>query len=287
MDDYKELKNDKMNESLLKIEVLQKEYDVTLQKYQEAVQNYINSLETSLTSNKDASNFTSLKGRTWWGTQGVKEGTVSNQAECISMCSSDEKCSGATFNPVKRYCWTRSGDGQISTGLDTDEALVSKQTAAMSIMVYLNKQLLDLNQQLSTELSTINPQIKEQSEEKDKKQQELNTAHQKLLEQKNEMESELFVLNSINKNNQNQNLYTNEQNISNRLWVLITFLVLWFTIRKMFNLPSPSISLAIWLIIVSIFIILTFDLTTSGGFLLCFGVFMMIILMKTGNLPSP
>jgi hypothetical protein len=287
MDDYKELKNDKLNESLLKIEVLQKEYDVTLQKYQEAVQNYINSLETSLTSSRDASNFTSLKGRTWWGTQGLKEGTVSNQAECISMCSSDDKCSGATFNPVKRYCWTRSGEGQISTGLDTDEALVSKQTASMSIMRYLNKQLLDLNQQLTTELSTINPQIKEQSAEKDKKQQELNKAHQKLLEQKNEMESELFVLNSINKNNQNQNLYTNEQNISNRLWVLITFLVLWFTIRKMFNLPSPSISFVIWLIFISSFIILTFDLTTSGGFLLCFGVFMMIILMKTGNLPSP
>jgi hypothetical protein len=287
MDDYKELKNDKMNESLLKIEVLQKEYDVTLQKYQEAVQNYINSLETSLTSNKDASNFTALKGRTWWGTQGLKEGTVSSQTECSSMCSSDDKCSGATFNPVKRYCWTRSGDGQISTGLDTDEALVSKQTAAMSIMRYLNKQLLDLNQQLTTELSTINPQIKEQTELKDKKQQELNTAHQKLIEQKNEMESEMFVLNSINKNNQNQNLYTNEQNISNRLWVLITFLVLWFTIRKMFNLPSPSFSFAIWLIIISSFIILTFNLTTSGGFLLCFGVFMMIILMRTGNLPSP
>jgi hypothetical protein len=287
MDAYKELKNDKMNESLLKIEVLQKEYDVTLQKYQEAVQNYINSLETSLTSNKDASNFTALKGRTWWGTQGLKEGTVSSQTECSSMCSSDDKCSGATFNPVKRYCWTRSGDGQISTGLDTDEALVSKQTAAMSIMRYLNKQLLDLNQQLTTELSTINPQIKEQTELKDKKQQELNTAHQKLIEQKNEMESEMFVLNSINKNNQNQNLYTNEQNISNRLWVLITFLVLWFTIRKMLNLPSPSFSFAIWLIIISSFIILTFNLTTSGGFLLCFGVFMMIILMRTGNLPSP
>ena len=291
MDDYNKTNNDKMNETLLKIEVLQKEYDVTLQQYQEAVQNYINSLETSLTtdsSSKDnSSNFTALKGRTWWGAQGLKEGTVSNQSECISMCSSDDKCSGATFNPVKRYCWARSGDGPISPGLDTDNALVSNQTAAMSIMKYLNGQLLDLNKQLTTELSSINPQIKEQIEEKDKKQQELNTSYQKLLEQKKEMQTEMGQLNSINKNNQNQSLFTNEQNISNRFWVLITFLVLWFTIRKMFNLPSPSISFAIWLIIISSFIILTFNLTTSGGFLLCFGVFTMIILMRTGNLPSP
>jgi hypothetical protein len=292
MDDNKEIKNDKMNESLLKIEVLQKEYDVTLQKYQEAVQNYINSLENSLSSSssKDSSsssNFTALEGRSWWGTEGLNEGTVNNQAECISMCASDGKCSGATFNPVKRYCWTRTGDGKISTGLDTDYALVTTQTAAMSVMIYLNEQLLSLNKKLTTELADISPQIKEQMDEKNKKEQELNIAHQKLLEQKNEMESEMLILNSINKNNENQSLFTNEQNISNRVWVLITFLVLWFTIRKMFNLPSPSFSFVIWLIIISIFIILTFNLTTSGGFLLCFGVLTMIILMRTDNLPSP
>ena len=286
MDDYNKTNNDKMNESLLKIEVLQKEYDVTLQKYQEAVQNYIKSLESTLTTDS-SSNFTVLKGRTWWGTQGLKEATVSNEEDCISMCASDDKCSGATFNPVKRYCWTRSGEGQISVGLDSDNALVSNQTASMSIMKYLNGQLLDLNKQLTTELSAINPQIKEQQEEKDKKQQELNTSYQKLLEQKNEMQSEMHQLNSINKNNQNQSLFTNEQNISNRVWVLITFLVLWFTIRKMLNLPSPSISFVIWLFIISCFIILTFNLNTSGGFLLCFGVFTLIILMRTGNLPSP
>jgi hypothetical protein len=281
MDDYNE---DKTKDALIKIEVLQKEYEVTLQQYQEAIQNYISSLENT---NSDTSTFTSLKGRTWWGSQGLKEGTVSNDSECISMCASNDKCTGATFNPVKRYCWTRTGDGKITTGLDTDYALVKKQTAAISVMKVFNEKLISLNKDISKALLNINPQIKLQMEEKNKKQEELNKAYQKLLEQKDEMQSEMLQLNSINQNNQNQSLFTNEQNISNRLWVLITFLVLWFTINKMFNLPSPSLSFFIWIFIISTFIILTFNLTTAGGFLMCFGVFVMIILMKTGNLPSP
>ena len=288
MDDFNQINDDKTKEALIKIEVLQKDYEVTLQQYQEAVQNYITSLEDSNSNNSsDNSSFTSLKGRTWWGTQGLKEGTVSNESECISMCASDEKCSGATFNPVKRYCWTRSGNGSISTGLDSDSALIKKQTAAISVMKVLNDKLINLNKEISESLLKINPQIKEQIEEKNKKQEELNTSYQQLLEQKSEMEKQKQEYNAVNTFNQNENIYTDEQNISNRFWFLITFIVLLMTINKMFNLPSPSLSFYIWLFIISAFVTLTFNLTTSSGFFMCILVLMWIILMKTGNLPSP
>ena len=35
--DYNEMKNDKLQEAIIKVETLQKEYEVTLQQYQEAV----------------------------------------------------------------------------------------------------------------------------------------------------------------------------------------------------------------------------------------------------------
>ena len=279
---------DSTNEALIKIEVLQKEYEVTLKQYQEAVQNYINSLQNSyINGSKDSSSFTSLKGRTWWGSQGLKEAEVSNESDCISMCASDDKCSGATFNPVKRYCWTRSGDGSITTGLDTDVALIRKQTAAMSVMKVFNDQLLSLNEQIATTLRDLNPQIKEQMEEKNKKQEELNKSYQQLLEQKSEMEKQNQENLSVSSFNQNQMLYTDEQNVSNRFWFLITFLVLLLTFNKMLGFPSPSLSFTIWLFIICIFVTLTFNLITPGGFFMCFLVFMLIILMKTGNLPSP
>ena len=45
-----EIQKDKIKSTLIKIESLQKEYEVTLQQYQEAGQNYITSIQTSKTN---------------------------------------------------------------------------------------------------------------------------------------------------------------------------------------------------------------------------------------------
>ena len=55
--DYKEINNDKIQSSLIKVEVLQKEYEVTLQQYQEAGKNYVNSLQNG--GSTDSSNVSS------------------------------------------------------------------------------------------------------------------------------------------------------------------------------------------------------------------------------------
>ena len=161
---YKEIQNDDIQASLIKVKTLQKEYEVILQQYQEAGKNYISYLQ-----NSDSSNYTALQGRTWWGIEGINESSAETQAECENMCASDEKCSGATFNPVKKYCWTRTGDGSLSAGLDDDYALVPKQTAALSIMKYLNERLLTLNKEIAEQLQNINPEVRQQYEDKNKR----------------------------------------------------------------------------------------------------------------------
>ena len=242
MSSINEIQNDKIKSTLIKVETLQKEYEVTLQQYQEAGKNYITSLQTvssnpcanyqkdstgisqacyekiwaaqgctttqmvnantdwakaqtfdglvydsylwaTLTDdthrkgcygdstnyttntapvNPNTSVFTALKGRTWWGTGGLSEGSVNSQEECENMCANSPECSGATFNPVKRYCWTRTGDIGISAGMDTDYALITQQKAALSVMKTLNERLLEINNQITSELQSINPQVQEQ-----------------------------------------------------------------------------------------------------------------------------
>ena len=181
-----EIQNDKIKSTLIKVETLQKEYEVTLQQYQESGKNYITSLQTNSSTNV----FTALKGRTWWGTKGLSEGTVESQEECENMCANSSECSGATFNPVKRYCWTRSGEADISIGNDDTYALITQQKAALSVMKYLNDKLLDLNKQISEQLQNINPEVRKQYEEKNQKQQELNESYNKLLEQKIELDKQ-------------------------------------------------------------------------------------------------
>ena len=365
-----EIQNDKINSALIKIEALQKEYEVTLQQYQEAGKNYITALQnapsnpckdytkdstsisqecydkiwkdqgcltqapsadsdwsksqtldglvndsylwatltdedhrkgcygdsTSYTTNTEPvypddspdanSKFVALKGRTWWGSSGLSQASVSTQEECESMCANESKCSGATFNPVKRYCWIRTGESKITPGLTDDYALITQQKAALSVMIYLNEKLLDLNQQITNEIKNINPEVEEQYNENNEKQQQLSSSYSQLLEQKIEMDKQLKEYSSINQEEENQGLFVTQQNISYRFWILITCLVLLITITKFFGGDNPSISMTVWLIIIIVLIILTFTLSSRSGFMMWFILIIAIVLFKIKSSPT-
>ncbi len=235
----------------------------------------------------NTSTFTALKGRTWWGTGGLSEGTVNSQEECENMCANSPECSGATFNPVKRYCWTRTGDIGISAGMDSDYALITQQKAALSVMKTLNERLLDINKQITTSLQSINPEVREEYEQKNQKQQELNSSYNQLLEQKIEIDKQLQEYYSIEQEENNQSLYVNQQNVSFRFWTLITCLVLLITIKRLIGSEYLPLTIIIWLIIIIVLIILTYILRTPAGFIMWFILLVAIVLIKSGNLPSP
>ena len=253
MDSINEIQNDKIKTTLLKVETLQKEYEVTLQQYQEAGKTYITSLQT------DSPNFIALKGRTWWGTTGLSEGPASSQEDCENMCSNSNECSGATFNPVKHYCWTRKGDSSISVGQDNDYALITQQKEALSAMKKLNEKILALNTQISNELTIIIPEVESQNNEKTLKQQQLQDSYTQLLEQKIEMDRQLQEYYSIEEDEDNQQIYANQQNLSLRFWLLITCLVLLIAIKIMVDPSSQSASIVIWILIIIVLIFLGYS----------------------------
>ena len=281
--------NNKLQEALIKVETLEKEYDVTLKQYQEAFNNYINSIQldsTSQTPPDNSTTYSELNGRTWWGSYGLKEGNVSTVEQCETMCASNDKCTGATFNPVKRYCWTRGGDGKIITGADTDIALLPQQKATLLTLKSLNDKMLTLNDNISNELKNINPEVEEQQRQKNEKQIKLNDYYEKLLEQKIEMEKQLQEYYSIEEDYENQDLYANQQNVSLRFWSLITAIVLIITIKKMYGADSPPINVLFWLALFILLIVLTYSLQQPSGFFMWFLVVMILVLMKMGYFMS-
>jgi hypothetical protein len=280
--------NNNIKASLIKVETLQKEYDVILNKYKEASKNYINALKKQETNpNTDNPNqnvtYKALKGRSWWGKSGITEGVVANQKECQALCASDRKCSGATFNPVKRYCWTRKGDGDIVVGDDNNYALIPKNKALLIIMKNLNQQLLDLNQQIINEMINIKPDVIEQRKERNKKHKQLNSTYQHLLVQQTELEKQIQEYNSIEEENDNQSLYTSQQTVSMRFWVLITCLILFITLLKMYGGENPSIAITFWLLIIIVLIVLTYTLRSPSGFFMWFIIIVILVLNKMRN----
>ena len=293
MSSINEIQNDKIKSTMIKVETLQKEYEVTLQQYQEAGKNYINSLHSSISSSTNTTStypnksvFTALKGRTWWGTSKLSEGTVSTQKECENMCANSDKCSGATFNPVKRYCWTRTGDSDITLGIDTDYALITKQKASLSVMKYLNQKLLDLNQLITTELKKIYPAIKNQDKDSNLKQQQLTETYGHLIEQKIELDKQFREYESIEQEEENQGLYVSQQNTAYRFWIIITCLVVLITLRQVFGFDNLPIPIIMWIVIIIVLIILTYSLSTPSGFVMLGILLFIIILIKSGNLQT-
>jgi len=271
------MQNDKLQEAIIKVEALQKEYEVTLQQYEESSNNYVNTIDS-----QDGSNtFVALKGRTWWGSTGLKEGSVETQNECESMCSADAKCTGATFNPVKKYCWTRGGDGKLAPGEDDDYALLTQQKAALGLTNSLNDKLISINTKINTLLKDIEPHVNKQKQEVNTKQQQLNDSYKKLLDNKIAMEKQLQDYYSIEQQNEIQTLFVTQKNTLLRFWVLITCLVLIFTIRKMYGAESLHYSIVFWLLVVIIMIILTYSLSSPSGFMMLLIVILAIFIMKS------
>jgi chromosome segregation ATPase len=259
--DYNTMNKDEMDSSLMKVEALQKEYEVTLQQYQEAMKNYITSLQTSNTTMKPS--YVVLKERAWWGTGKLEEGEASTQQECETMCANSSNCSGATFNPVKRYCWTRSGDGPLTPGDPDDYALIPKQKSALIMMKSLNEKLLSINQQIISEMSNIDPAVKQQDVNRSTTYKELDSSYQNLLEQKMEMEKQLREYYSIEEDYDNQTLYVNQTALSMRFWTIVCAIVLLVTMSKMYGEEGLSAFIKLPLIIIIVLVVVTTIMSPS------------------------
>ena len=244
---------------------------------------YTTNLEPTYSIGKE---FAELPGRTWWGTYGLKEGTAETKDDCASMCATDSSCTGATFNPVKRYCWTRGGDGSLSVGTTDDIALIPKLKSVLIILNGLNEKLMNINKELRAETNKINPVLKQEKQETEAKQQKFDKYYYDLSDDKIEMAKLLNQYNSVEADLNNQTLIVEEQNLSYRLWFLLTFIIVLITLKKMTGVSeSPSVDKIITVVLVLAIIIFIFCLSQPTGFA-SLGLALILLLlykMKSGS----
>jgi hypothetical protein len=229
--------------------------------------------EDSTGKKNSDSEYVALKGKAWWGSNNLDEGDAETQGDCEAMCSNDNKCSGATFNPVKKYCWTRTGDGEVTTGEDDEYALVPKKTQALIMMKGLNEQLLELNKQISDEINNINPKIEEQAKDNIINQIQLEENQQTLQEEKDKIKALLKDTNELTKENTEISLYAYQENIWIRFWILATCLILFITLTQMSGMSMMTNRLLMMIVLM----VVTYTLSSPSGFVLLIMVLLGII----------
>jgi hypothetical protein len=203
------------------------------------------------------------------------------------MCAADSSCTGATFNPVKKYCWTRGGDGSISVGQPDDYALIPKLRSVTIILNGINNKLMDINEELRAETKKLNPVLKQEKQENESKQQKFDQYYNDLSDDKLEMAKLLNQYNSIESDLNDQTLFVEQQNLSYRMWVLVIIILLLVTFKKLTGVSSesPSVNKIINMALILAIIMLIYCLSKPSGFAsLGLAIILLLIYnMKSGS----
>ena len=273
---------------LMNIKTLEKEYNSVLKQYEEAYKNCNAKLTAMASSTNSSQSFTSFPNNSFWGTGGLKEGSVTSQYDCESMCASDQNGSGATYNPNKKYCWTRKGYGTLAVSVNgsTDIALLPDVKACMITLKSLNKRLLDINQQLTTAISSSAPQVESQQTENQSKSDELHTYYAQLLAERLQMDNLVKDNETINSEYENQSLMVNQANGSLRFWTVIAC-IFFIIVLNQFRGQKATVASIFWLLIMIALIVLSFSISDISGFTVWSLLILIIILMKMDIIPSP
>jgi hypothetical protein len=264
--------------NILKIELLEKEYGLLLNQYEEIYKNYLSSLSKE-------NEFISIRGKTWWGKQGLKNQIVKNEDECISMCANDNKCSGATFNNKDKTCWTRMGDSNLTNGNLNQYALITNIKSELIKLDNLNKRLIEINKEIIKYFNNID--MDKINIDKLKKQEELNNNYLKLMKEHETINVILANYRDVEASVNNQELYVNQENSNLKLWVLITFILLLFTINQVFIGKTIPGSILFRILLVIILVVMSFNLSTKQGFTIVIIVLLIVLLITIGIIPTP
>jgi hypothetical protein len=154
--------NKDANSTILNLEVLKKEYDTVLIRYNQAQSDFTSSMS-------EDNSFVEIKGKTYWGTGLLSEDWATTSLDdCKNACASNKKCTGATYNPDKTYCSLRTGESGVSDGLESDYAIMSKKLKQLKVLSALSDRLLEINNQILEIVKQGRPKLAEMKQEKEK-----------------------------------------------------------------------------------------------------------------------
>ena len=233
--------------NIMDLEQLQKKYTMLLTQYKQSVIEYTNHMQEHDNNNNNNNNnnnsnnrMISIPNSAYLGTGSAGETDANTLQDCEAVCASSKNCSGATF--ISGKCNIRTGDSTILPSNEESYAIVPKSKQLLMHMEDLNKQLLQLNMEISNKIKMGQPVYDELKKSQYKQNIELMKSYKQLEE---ERENILALLDDYNTLNTTENANQIRSNQQYYIYILLTLLVIAivFLLIKISILPSaPSSS---------------------------------------------
>lgn len=189
--------------------------------------------------------YISLIGKMWKGPDEEIVSDVTTETECIALCESNEKCVGATFNPTRKICSIKSGSSVIKNGImddkekeNSDYAIIKKIKHDALILKSLNKKLVELNEQIAKEISSIEPTMQSFENNQKYNKEKLEMQFKLLLEHENEIKTQLNDYSDIEDKYNNSSIYVNQQHMMYNIFGILSLVIILITSKKIMESES-------------------------------------------------
>lgn len=161
--------NTQNNFSIIDLENLQQQYSVLLLQYKTAVFAYNNYLyeqtlppcssdtttDASCNSTANAPKFITVKGQAYMGTGSAGPSNSTNLNKCVASCTSNSKCTGATF--VSNKCNLRIGDTSTIKSSENSYAIITREKQMLMNIEEINEQLIVINKKIINQINIAEP----------------------------------------------------------------------------------------------------------------------------------
>ena len=131
--------------TISQLNTLSIQYNNTLNLYKQTYQNYIDSLKLLNINNR---NLVQVPKTIYLGNSILNSQIISDVNECQKICSSNNVCSGATYNLQNNNCSTKKGKSDLIKGTDFDISIVPKHLKLSYELKNINKNLIKLNEKM-------------------------------------------------------------------------------------------------------------------------------------------
>lgn len=202
------------------LESLQLQYDTKMKEYNQLTQDYKEALKSGIT------NYVQLKDKVYFGTTWFDISNKKTIDMCQATCSSNSKCSGATYIPMFQFCALAMGDGDIRT-FPGYYAIIPRLKYTTGKLEEVNRQLIILNTKIQEAVkSHPNNNLDNVVNRNNKMHDTLITDYKDLVAQRGEIDSLILEYDNVNGNMKDTSLEVNQQMLNYRLYTIILALLL-------------------------------------------------------------
>jgi hypothetical protein len=178
--------------------------------------------------------YVTVNGKQFLGSSALSQNNSATLNDCIASCSSNPKCSGATYNQTnykQPMCFLRTGDGNLVNGLSSDVAIVPKGKQLLSIVQNINNQLNETNKKILDLAEQAKPTYNELNIEKEAENETLVKQYAQLQAERVKIDKMMSEYESLDQSQSEGTIETNKNYYVYILLCIIAILIIFLFIK--------------------------------------------------------